>query len=127
MPVTTTLPDFNDHFISLQTAIDMTTLYRTYRETILATNYQGSDILPLSETFSRGAIDALLATEGCAGLRIYNGMEENKKVHAILVPVNADGEDILPTSSLTETDEPVIIERSLRCPPSCPPPSDLNT
>ena len=126
MPVTTTLPNPSTQFISLETAIDMTALYRTNREIILQTIYRGIDLLPLSETFSRGAIDAILAHEECAGLRIYYGMDENEKLHAILVGVNVDNEDILPTGSLNEAEDPVIVENGQRCPPSCPPPSDLN-
>ncbi len=123
---TTTLPNANDHIIELQTAIDMTALYRTKRETILQTSYQGQNILPLSETFSRGAIDTLLENEECAGLRIYYGMDENEKVHAILVGVNSSNEDLLPSNSLTPEDEPIIIELGQRCPPTCPPESVLN-
>lgn len=127
MPTTNNLPAASGHFISLQTGIDMTKAYRADRETILATGYQGKDILPLSETFSRDAIDALLAHSNCAGMRIYYGMDSNKLVHAVLVAVNSSNEDLLPASSLIEEDDPVIIEVGMRCPPSCPPASDLNS
>jgi hypothetical protein len=46
-----------NHFISLQTGIDMTTLYRQEKENILATAYKNQNILPISETFDRAAID----------------------------------------------------------------------
>ncbi len=125
---TTTLPAGSSHEISLQTAIDMTTLYRDYRETILASNYQDLDILPLSETFNRDAIDQLLAATGCAGIRLYFGMDEDKKVHAVIVAVNSSNEDLLPASSqLTEEEEAIILEQGQRCPPACPPASDLNS
>lgn len=127
MPVTTTLPNANDHEISLQTAIDMTSLYRTNRESILQNNYQGREILPLSETFNRAAIENLLANEACAALRIYYGMDENEKVHAIIVGVDENNKDILPVNPLKEEDGPIIIEVGQRCPPSCPPASGLNT
>ena len=123
---TTTLPNANDHVILLQTAIDMTTLYRTNRETILDTSYKGKGILPLSETFNRGAIDALLAVTNCAGIRIYYGMDEDDKVHAVLVAVNSSNEDLLPGNSLEENEDPIIVELGQRCPPTCPPTSDLN-
>ncbi len=127
MPATTSLPNATDHPISLATAIDMTTLYRANREAILATTYQGMDILPLSETFNRDSIDALLSFTGCAGIRIYYGMDENKQVHVLLVGVNISNEDLLPAVNETEEDEPEIIERGQRCPPACPPDSPLNT
>jgi hypothetical protein len=125
MPLTTTLPNQNVHFITLQTAIDMTTLYRSRRESILKTSEQGLDILPLSETFSRGCIDVLLANENCEGIRIYYSMDENEKVHAIIVGINALNEDILPSNTSIE-ENPVIVENGQRCPPSCPPSSALN-
>lgn len=128
MPLTTTLPGGSSHFISLQTAIDMTTHYRSNRETILAVAYQEQDILPLSETFNRAAIDSLLAVNGCAGIRIYYAMDPNDDtVHAILVAVNEGNEDILPSNSLLNEAEPEIVEIGQRCPPSCPPASDLNS
>jgi hypothetical protein len=55
-------------------------------------------------------------------------MDENLLVHAILVGVNENNEDILPaeTSSLTTTEDDPIMEQSIRCPPDCPPASPLN-
>ena len=119
-----------NHFISLQTGIDMTTLYRQEKENILATAYKNQNILPLSETFERTAIDAILQQQGCTAFRIYYGMTENLLVHAILVGVNENNEDILPSTvnSITTTEDPVdiIAEQSIRCPEECPPPSPLN-
>ncbi|MFT3982225.1 MAG: hypothetical protein QM687_17275 [Ferruginibacter sp.] len=119
------LPYANQHFISLQTAIDMTSRYRSNSELILDSAYRGRAIFPLNETFHRDAIESLLAIEGCAAVRIYYGMDETEKVHAVLVPVNENNEDILPFSK-TNTD-PAIVEVGQRCPPSCPPQSELNT
>ncbi|RYE17735.1 MAG: hypothetical protein EOP51_23350 [Sphingobacteriales bacterium] len=106
----------------------MTTRFRQHREQILDAGMQGRDILPLSETFNRQAIDALLAVPGCAGLRIYPGMDEDKKVHAIMVPVNEANEDMLPVSaaSAAGADDP-IVEMGQRCPFYCPPASKLNS
>ncbi|MEO6230409.1 MAG: hypothetical protein ABJB11_13640 [Ferruginibacter sp.] len=128
MSYTTSLPAANSHFITVATAASMTGRYRTNRETILATSYKGQDILPLSETFNRGDIDTLLSKTGCAGLRIYFGMDENLKIHSIIVAVNENNEDILPaesTNSLLD-DEDDVVEEGQRCPNLCPPPSPLN-
>lgn len=126
MSQTNTLPGPNAHFITLNNAVEMTGRYRSDKEAILATAYQNQNILPNSETFNRNAFDTLLATEGCAGIRIYYGMDENLKLHAILVAVNEDNEDLLPQqNSLTVTDPP-IVEEGQRCPDLCPPPSELN-
>jgi hypothetical protein len=106
-----------NHEISLQTAVDMTSRYRANRP----------DNFPICETFGADAINRLLATTGCAFLRIYYGMKATNEVDAILVAVNEAGEDILPDLALSGTDEPVILEDSLRCPTLCPPDSSLNS
>jgi hypothetical protein len=114
-------------YISLQQAIAMTTLYRGQKENILADAYKGRDILALSETFDRDICDTLLAKPDCAKLRIYYGMDESLKVHAILVPVNDNNEDILPDSSQAKSAEGRDIgELAVRCPPICPTGSPLN-
>ena len=119
-----------NHFITLQTGIDMTTLYRQERENILAAAYKNQNILPLSETFDRAAIDAILGQTGCTGFRIYYGMTEDLLVHAILVGVNENNEDILPSSknvlSDSATTDEAILEQGVRCPEDCAPPSPLN-
>lgn len=116
-----------NQFISLQQAINMTTLYRSERENILASPYMGQNILALSETFNRSVFDTLLAKPGCVSIRIYYGMDPSLKVHAILVPVNENNEDILPASSVALTDPGEDIgEQGQRCPEECPPDSPLN-
>lgn len=111
------------HFISLSEAEDMTSRYRTNRNSILQEDYQDDDLLAVCETFDREAIDALLEQEGCQKIRIYYGMEEDLKVHAILVGVNSEDEDMLPGPGV----EAVIVEKGMRCPPMCPPSSPLNS
>lgn len=115
-------------FISLQKAIDMTTLYRKENEEILQDQYRNKDILVRSETFEKKQIEVLLAKEGCEKLRVYYGMDESLKIHAILVPVNSNNEDMLPAAQ--KVGDPIpeegIIDGGVRCPPDCPPPSELN-
>ncbi|RYY19353.1 MAG: hypothetical protein EOO04_22210 [Chitinophagaceae bacterium] len=103
----------------------MTTLFQANRESMLEMSYRGKNVLPVSETFHREAIEALLNVDGCAAIRIYYGQDEDDEMHAILVAVDDSNEDILP-QALNEEDEPVIIEVGQRCPPSCPPSSALN-
>jgi hypothetical protein len=107
-----------NHEISLQSAIEMTRLYRANRPA----NF------PLSESFDVSAVQKLLATEGAAFLRVYYGMKENDEVDAILVAVNAEGEDILPsaTTSLVTSDGALILEDGFRCPEFCPGDSPLS-
>jgi hypothetical protein len=114
--------------IPLEQAIAMTKLYRQQKENILAEAYKNQDILALSETFERDVIDALLASPGCARLRIYYGMDEGLKVHAILVAATDKNEDILPSAGATLSLEGngIVVENSYRCPPDCPTNSPLN-
>lgn len=113
--------------ISLQKGVSMTTLYRLQKEAILLPEFREQGILPICETFSKTNIEALLAKNGCEQLRIYYGMDSELKVHAILVAVNANDEDILPTLQVGVTDdEPYLWDDAKRCPPECPPVSPLN-
>ena len=118
-----------NHFIPLQEGIDMTSLYRSEKENILKTQYQNQNILPISEQFSRAPFDTLLAKTGCEGLRIYYGMTENLKIHAIIVATDENGNDMLPeetqSNSLTEDED--LFERGNRCPDICPDDSPLNS
>lgn len=106
----------------------MTTLFRANKETILATGYKNMKILPKAESFPASVVNQVLAQTGCQGLRIYYGMDPTLKVHAILVGYDATDKDILPpTVTLTEADPSgLIVERGVRCPDTCPPPSVLN-
>lgn len=115
-----------NHFISLDAAKVMTARFRQQCEAILKTEYQGQSILPICETYDRAAFDQVLSKTSCAGIRIYYGMDDQLKLHAIIVGVNAENEDILPSSSLTSTDED-IIDNGNRCPDICPVSSPLNS
>jgi hypothetical protein len=108
----------NNHEISLQTAIDMTTRYRANRPA----NF------PICETFEKEVIQRILDTAGCASFRVYFGMKENQQVSVILVAADAEGNDLLPSASATATgtDDPVIIDDGYRCPDICPPDSPIN-
>ena len=111
------------HLITLETAISMTSTYRENNDSILKQQHQNQNILPRCETYSREEFDLLLAQTNCEAVRIYYGMDENLRVHAIIVGVNSLNEDILEGQ---ETLDPVIIEEGSRCPDDCPPTSDLN-
>lgn len=118
-----------NHFITLQEAIEMTSLYRSEQEQILKPEYQQQNILARSETFEKAAFETLLAKNGCAGLRVYYGMDQELKVHAIIVAIDANGHDILPVPStaLTTDEGEDIVERGIRCPDLCPAESPLNS
>ena len=122
-----TLPESDAHFISLSKAIKMTTVFRREKENILSDTFKNKDILPFSETFNRKAFDSLLAEDNCTAIRVYMGMDDGLKVHAIIVGVNQNNEDILPVQGVNTEDagEVVIVEEGQRCPVVCPPPSPL--
>ncbi|CAN5315057.1 hypothetical protein BH11BAC6_BH11BAC6_11340 [soil metagenome] len=116
------MPDTStNHEISLQVAIDMTTLYRQNRPV----NF------PICETFHKAAVVALLENIDAAYMRIYYGMKEDLSVHAILVAADAAEEDLLPqdssAGSMQNAQQNVILEDGFRCPQYCPPPYSLNT
>lgn len=115
------------HSITLGEAVTMTRRFREKRESVLNPEQQDKDMLPLSETFSKDAIQALLNKPGCSDLRIYYGMDEDLKLHAIIVASDNHNKDILPDELDDELDEgDSIVDRGLRCPPQCPEPSPLN-
>lgn len=127
-----------DYFISRKDAKKMITLYRAQMNTILNPAHQGQDILVFSETFDRGAFEKILGMPGVENVRIYYGMSEDLKIHAIIVGADANGRDVLMTSSTVSEsitsstlgegeegepdDEKDVIEQGTRCPPLCPEP-----
>ncbi len=115
-------------FITLQSAIDMTTLYRKEKEDILQVKYQNKNILANSETFDKKQIELLLSKPGCEKIRVYYGMDNDLKVHALLVAVDGTGADILPVGDSQKVTTPGddILENATRCPPDCGAPSPLN-
>jgi hypothetical protein len=112
-------------FITLREGVTMTTTFMGKKETILSNVYQNQDILPVSETFDKSTVEAILAQDGCVKLRIYYGMDEGSKVHAILVGVDEDDTDMLPSGE----DDPntQIAENAQRCPTDCGTNSPFNT
>lgn len=110
-----------EHSITLQAAVEMTGRFRNYREIILDPLYQGQAILPLAESFNRYDIDVVLAQPGCTALRVYYGMDADYTVHAILVGVDQNNQNLLPAGGgLTATAEAdPILEKGTRCPDIC--------
>lgn len=111
-----------NNVITLQQAIDMTTLFRN-QAGIIAPKLP----IPRSETYDRAAIDQILAQPGCVKIRIYAGLNKGLQYRSIIVGVNDKDEDMLPTATTSTLDGGnTISEDGITCPPFCPPPSDLN-
>jgi hypothetical protein len=123
----------SSHRISLQKAKEMTTRFRGNQHKVLKSEFANKNIIPHSETFNREAFERLLAQPGCVGIRIYSAMTEEMELRFIAVGVNQNNGDILPaidvqtTADTSEEDGSVIVEDGTTCPPTCPPPSPLNT
>ena len=100
----------------------MTASLRKSGELILNPVHKGMNIIPTCETFDREAFDALLSQPDCMSIRIYYGMDEKLKVHAIAVGVNSKNEDILPSAEA----KAIIVENGKRCPTDCPASSSIN-
>jgi hypothetical protein len=57
-----------------------------------------------------GGIDELLAQKGCAGIRIYYGLNAKGAPAPVLVAVDAEGNDLAGGT---------VLEEHLPCPPVC--------
>ena len=118
------------HSISLDRLKELTTHYEKNKTKILKDEYHGNGTLPTCETFDRTAFDQILSQEGCVGIRIYYGMDEDLNIKLVVVGVDGNDQDIRQsTSNLRNVktndtiDEPVFaFSDSSRCPPDCPPP-----
>ena len=120
-------------FIPLQEGIAMTKAYREKRDAMIKAGSISSDFLPLCETFQKDEVLTLLGKTGCAGLRIYLGLEE-EKINLILVGVNTEDADMIPQTNQAargetdgDDDDDDLLDRGVRCPTSCPPASGLNS
>jgi hypothetical protein len=110
------------HSITLQQAIDMTTLFRDQLNNIVNPRYIGQDIIARCETFDRTIIDAILAETGCVKLRVYSGLNADLHLKVIIVGVDDQDKDILPTAArLADGEEIYIAEEGISCPPYCRP------
>lgn len=81
-----------------------------YRETI----EQGETI---AHFFGRENLNNMLEQDGCVGIRIYYGIDEEQKV-LVLVGANEEGNDMV---------EGIIVERGVRCPLNCSNDNRLNS
>lgn len=116
------------HFISVASAATMTARCRSEKEDILTTANRNNGIIPICETFSRSAIDAILSDTSCTKVRIYTAMNTDLKIRFVIVGVNEDDEDIfLSDTSTSEEPIPSVIENGIRCPDDCPVSSSLNS
>lgn len=116
------LPNKGSNIVPVSKAKEMIAIYRTKKNSILASEYTDSEILDNSETFNADDVHLLLSQPGCVGFRVLYGMDNELKVHSILVGVDINGKDVIIKNfdSEIKDDEGYVIEDAYRCPPSCP-------
>jgi hypothetical protein len=103
-------------FISLSDAATMTSNYRSANP--------GSNTI-LGHFWGKNKIQSLFNQTGCVGLRVYygiNGSGSSSAPELVLVGVDSSGNDIL-----TPTTNPLILDRSTPCPPTCSSSNSLNS
>jgi hypothetical protein len=104
------------NFINLKEAKQLRRNFKNNRQRLPGT----AEAIPNSETFSRKDIEQLLEKPGCTSLRIHLGMDERNNLKLMITASNEKDEDIL------EDNDTSVLEDGLRCPPNCPPQSDLD-
>ncbi len=68
-------------------------------------------------TFDKELIGQLLSMEGCVGIRIYVGIDEEDQLSPVLFGVTKDGQDIREPSR--NPGNPVVLDYGWPCPPYC--------
>src|ERR1700676_1375345 len=91
-------PPPGSNFITLEKFMEMKNLYAANSQVILQSPFQNKEILITSETFNLDVLTAIAGVTGVVGLRIYYGMSADLKVHAMLIAVDKDGNDLLPST-----------------------------
>ncbi|MDP2159749.1 MAG: hypothetical protein Q8K02_04660 [Flavobacterium sp.] len=87
--------------ITLSEAQNLVRDFQTVHPQEIKAFYVGSNLLK-----------AIMEQEGCIGLRIYNAYDDQSKTKTVvLVGVDEDENDMK---------EGVIVDKTFRCPPTCP-------
>lgn len=75
-----------------------------------------------SVNFTTEQFERLLKEPHCAGIRVYNAYDEDKKEFTMfLVGTDANGNNLLPSKEELEETDPYSIENEgVPCPPNCP-------
>ncbi|MFB0516695.1 MAG: hypothetical protein ACETWG_08825 [Candidatus Neomarinimicrobiota bacterium] len=99
-----------DHSITLQAAQVMMTAFQDDNPYNVYAWY-----------FSKAAVQKLLAQEGCVGIRIYGGLNQDNQFSPVVFGVTAPGDDIGGRLSKALLDSTGVgpMEQSIPCPPYC--------
>jgi hypothetical protein len=115
------IPNQGGNLFPIGKAKEMIAKYIENKNTILSTEYKNSDVLANSETFNADDVRLLLSQPGCVGFRVLYGMDNELKIHSILVGVNSEGNEILIKDIKSEVsdEDGYVLEDAIRCPPLC--------
>lgn len=127
-----------EHIITMKDAAAYTHAFDSAKDELQAQLKDSSFLstrfkLPVCELFNKDAIAAMLNKKGADGIRVYLGLNREREVVFVLVPVTAQGKDVqeklfarnnfwLPGISSAYADTPEddeAIERGHRCPHTC--------
>jgi hypothetical protein len=80
--------------------------------------YREAKINPIEGGFiGREKLQAILDQDGCMGIRVYLGLDEDNSMNLVFVGADAEQNDIMN----------VIVERIPKCPPNCSSLNELNS
>ncbi len=82
------------HFMPKDTIAVWTERYQKNKPTIGTALPNASSILGDSCSFNNSIVRAIITNDNCIGLRVIYGMDENNKVHIILVGINPEYETL---------------------------------
>lgn len=91
---------------------DAATLTANYRDAQIGEDYVKG------EYFSTDSIQAILNQDGCVGIRVYYGIDENNVQRLVIVGVTANENDMVSGA---------IMEHGSLCPPYCGASNNLNS
>ncbi len=91
--------------INLETALSLVRSYRAQYPNNIKAHLVGATLLR-----------SILEQPGCVGIRIYQGLDENRVLAPVLVGVDENGEDMT---------QGVMVDKLGPCPPICAGPSVL--
>lgn len=116
-----------DHSINL---VDVRKYIRNFRDRFpIGFHGQVDMVYPYSESFNKQAVQRLLDQNGCVGLRIFSGLQDDGQVVFILMGFDVNGKNILKKVDINAkliktahnsdgTVDGVTLEKGERNPPS---------
>ena len=72
----------------------------------------------ISHYFGKNVLEQILNQNGCVGIRMYHGLDENGIKNLVLVGVESNQEDLI---------NGIIADKSVVCPPFCNGSNSLNS